>query len=158
MARFNEAVARQQRNIAARNIAQQQNLATRQRIAEQNVQQSNVELQRQRAAEQQMYDNQLRVAQMRAQARLGQAGQYQQQAQQTAGMWSGMGSSVGQGLMYAGIYGGKGSNKPEQPSSGMQAWHESQPRPVEQPLSALERQQQQEAMDRFNNPQNYDEY
>ena len=107
MARFNEALARQQRNVAARMGAQQYNLGTRQRIAEQNVAQQNVELQRQRAAEQQMYDNQVRVAQMRAQARLGQAGQYQQQAQQTAGAVQGAASGVSQALMYAGIYGGK---------------------------------------------------
>lgn len=113
--RFREATSRQQRNVAARMGAQQYNLGTRQRIAEQNVGLSNAELQRQRAAEQQMYDNQLRVAQMRAQARLGQAGQYQQQAQQTAGAVQGAASGVAQGLMLAGVYGKK--QKPSEQNS-----------------------------------------
>lgn len=107
MARFNEAVARQQRNVAARNVAQQQNLATRQRISEQNIAQQNAELLRQRDAERQMRDDQLRVAQMRSQARLGQSAQYQQQAGQTAGMWQGIGSGIGQAAMYAGMHAAK---------------------------------------------------
>lgn len=104
MARFNEAVARQQRNVATRMGVQQQNLGTRQRIAEQNVTQSNAELQRQRAAEAQQYQLALQRAQARAAAQQGIGSVHAGQAQQTAGMWSGLGSGVGQGLIAAGTY------------------------------------------------------
>jgi hypothetical protein len=107
VARFNEAVARQQRNVGARNQAQQYNLSTQQRIAEQNIAQSNAELQRQRNAQAQQYQLGLQRAQARAGAQQGMGGQYQQQAQQTAGMWSGIGS--GAGRMLAAAY------KPENP-------------------------------------------
>lgn len=103
-ARFNEAVARQQRNVATRMGVQQQNLATRQRVAEQNVAQTNAELQRQRAAEAQQYQLALQRAQARAGAQLAMGGAYQQQAGQTSGMWSGLGSGVGQGLVAGGTY------------------------------------------------------
>jgi len=104
MARFNEAVARQQRNVATRMGVQERNLGTRQRIAELNVAQANAELQRQRAAEGQEYEFAFRRAQARAAAQQGMGGVYQQQAGQTAGMWSGLGSGVGQGLIAAGTY------------------------------------------------------
>lgn len=103
-ARFNEAVARQQRNVATRMGVQQQNLATRQRIAEQNVAQQNAELQRQRSAEAQQYQLALQRAQARAGAQQGIGGAYAGQAQQTAGMWSGLGAGVGQGLIAGGTY------------------------------------------------------
>ena len=112
MARFNEAVARQQRNVATRMGVQQQNLATRQRVAEQNVAQANAELQRQRAAEAQQYGLAMQRAQLRSAAQQG-IGQAQAgQAGQTAGMWSGLGAGIGQGLIAAGVYGAK-QNKPE---------------------------------------------
>ena len=100
---------RQQRNVAAKNLAQQHNLGTRQRIAEQNIAQSNAELQRQRNAQAQQYQLGLQRAQARAGAQQGMGGQYQQQAGQTAGMWSGIGS--GAGRMLAAAY----TPKPENP-------------------------------------------
>ena len=111
-ARFNEAVARQQRNVATRMGVQQQNLATRQRVAEQNIAQQNAELQRQRAAEAQQYQLALGRAQARAGAQQGIGGAYAGQAQQTAGMWAGLGAGAGQALTAAGVYGAK-QGKPE---------------------------------------------
>jgi hypothetical protein len=110
--RFQEATSRQTRNVASRNLAQQQNLAMRQRISEQNVAQQNAELQRQRAAEAQRYEFDLRRAQARAGARQGMAQQYQQQAGQTTGVWSGIGSSIGQGAAQAVAYQAR-ANKPD---------------------------------------------
>lgn len=104
MARFNEAVARQQRNVATRMGVQQQNLATAQRVAEQNVAQQNAELQRQRAAQAQRYQLDLQRAQSRAAAQQGIGSAYAGQAQQTAGAWSGGGSAIGQGLVAGGTY------------------------------------------------------
>lgn len=104
MARFNEAVARQQRNVATRMGVQERNLATQQRVSEQNVAQANAELQRQRAAQAQQYQLGLQRAQLRAQAQQGIGAAHAGQAQQTAGMWSGMGSALGQGATAGGTY------------------------------------------------------
>jgi hypothetical protein len=104
MARFNEAVGRQQRNVGTRMNVQQQNLATRQRIAEQNAAQANRELYRQREAEGQRYQFDLQRAQARAAAQQGMGGVYQQQAGQTAGMYAGIGTGIGQGAMYSQLY------------------------------------------------------
>jgi hypothetical protein len=98
MARFNEAVARQQRNVATRMGVQQQNLANRQRISEQNVAQSNQELYRQRQGEERQYQLALQRAQARAGAQQYASGMYQQQAGQTAGMWSGIGAGFGRAI------------------------------------------------------------
>lgn len=112
LARFNEAVARQQRNVAARTQAQQYNLGTQQRIAEANINQRNQELLRQRNAQAQQYQLGLQRAQARAGAQQGMGGQYQQQAGQTAGMWSGIGAGAGRmiGAAYSGA--GKGTTTP----------------------------------------------
>jgi hypothetical protein len=98
LARFNEAVARQQRNVSTRMGVQQQNLAARQRIAEQNVAQANAELQRQRAAEAQQYQLNLQRAGLMAGAYGQRGAQLQQQAQQEAGQWAQGGAAIGQGL------------------------------------------------------------
>jgi hypothetical protein len=98
MARFNEAVGRQQRNVATRMNVQQQNLANRQRIAEQNVAQANQELYRQRQGEERRYQLALQQAQARAGAQQGMGGMYQQQAGQTAGMVSGIATGIGRGF------------------------------------------------------------
>lgn len=111
LARFNEAVARQQRNVATRMGVQQQNLATRQRIAEQNIAQQNAELQRQRSAEAQQYQLALQRAGMRAGAQQGIGGAYAGQAQQTSGMLTGVGAGAGQALVAAGMYGSKEPSK-----------------------------------------------
>lgn len=112
LARFNEAVARQQRNVATRMGVQQQNLATQQRVAEQNVAQQNAELRRQRDAQAQQYELEMRRAQLKATAQQNMGQLHAGQAQQTAGMWSGIGAGVGRGLTAAGAYGAK-QTKPE---------------------------------------------
>lgn len=88
--RFNvqNQMAVQQRNIERQNMAQQYNLGQQQRLMEANIQQRNAELQRQRAAEQQMYQNKMNVAAMQANAQLGAASQYQQQAATTQQAWN----------------------------------------------------------------------
>jgi hypothetical protein len=102
LARFNEAVARQQRNVATRMGVQQQNLGTQQRIAEQNIAQANAELQRQRAAQAQQYQMGLDRARALSGAQQGIAGVYQQQAAQTGQMFSDLGAGVGRmGAAYA---------------------------------------------------------
>lgn len=98
MARFNEAVARQQRNVATRMGVQERNLAARQKAADLNVQQANAELQRQRDAQAQMYQLNLQRAGLRSGAQRGMGQVYQQQAGQTAGMWSGIGAGLGRGI------------------------------------------------------------
>jgi len=140
MARFNEAVGRQQRNVATRMGVQQQNLATRQRIAEQNTAQANAELQRQRAAEAQQYQLALQRAGMRsaAQQAIGQA--YSGRAQQTAGMWSGIGTGIGR---VAGAYAAH-SAKPSQ-KNPLDSWHQSQDRP-ERYYTPEELEQERRAM------------
>ncbi|NDG25717.1 MAG: hypothetical protein EB120_00895, partial [Proteobacteria bacterium] len=96
--RFNEAMGRQQRNIAGLNAAQLRNLEASQRIADMNVSQANAERLRQMNAQQQMYQNQLTQAQLRAGVKSGQAQQYQQQAGTTQQAWTGIGSGIGSGL------------------------------------------------------------
>lgn len=113
MARFKEATSRQQRNVATRMNVQQQNLANRQRTADLNVAQTNEELLRQRQAEQQMYDNQVRVAQLRANARLGQSTQLQEQAAQTGQMYANIGAGTSRALAAYGAY-GKSSDKKDE--------------------------------------------
>lgn len=98
LARFNEAVARQQRNVGARNVAQQQNLATRQRIADQNIAQANQERYRQREAEAQQYNMGLNRAQILAGSQMAMGNIYGQQAGRTAGQWAQGGAAVSQGL------------------------------------------------------------
>ena len=104
MARFNEAVARQQRNVATQMGVQQQNLGMAQQIANQNVAQQNAELQRQRAAQAQQYELRLRQAGLLAGGQQTMGQQYQQQAARTGQMWAGMGNAVGQGFMQAGLH------------------------------------------------------
>lgn len=108
--KFNEAVGRQQRNVAARTQAQQYNLGAQQRIAEANVEQRNRELLRQREGQARQYELGLRRAEARSGAQRGMGGQYQQQAGQTAGMWSGIGAGAGRmiGAAYSGA--GKGTS------------------------------------------------
>jgi colicin import membrane protein len=102
--RFNEAVSRQQRDVSARNIAQQANLAQQQRILDMNVAQRNAELQRQRQAEADRYRMEMQRAGMRAGAYSGEAQQRQQQAAQTQQGWSQIGQGFGGAAMAAGQY------------------------------------------------------
>lgn len=145
MARFNEAVGRQQRNVATRMGVQQQNLATRQRIAEQNIAQQNAELQRQRAAEAQQYGLAMQRAQLRSAAQQGIGQARAGQAQQTAGMWSGLGAGVGQGLIAGGTYLAGQKAKTPATTSPLDSWHQSQDRP-ERLYTPEELEQERRAM------------
>lgn len=88
----------QRANIAARNAAQQQNLANMQRISEMNTQQANTEALRQKEAERQLYLDKMNLAAAKANAVTGQANITQQAASDKAKMYSGIGSAIGQGF------------------------------------------------------------
>lgn len=96
MTRFNEAVARQQRNLAVQRQSEQARRDEAYRRASLGI-----------STEQQTFQNQAARTQALANARLGQATQLQQQAAQTAGQWAGAGAGAGQALTAAGIYGSK---------------------------------------------------
>lgn len=113
MARFNEAVGRQQRNVATRMGVQQQNLAARQRASDLNVGASQEEAKRRVSGAAQTYQLALNRAGLRSGAlqQMGQA--YAGQGQQTAGMVSGVGTGLGQGLIAGGTYlAERDANKP----------------------------------------------
>lgn len=136
LTRFNEAVARQQRDVATRMDVQRQNLAERQRIADLDTADKNAESRRQRDAEAQMHEFELRRVGLLSDAYRARAGGYLGQAQQTAGMLSGVGSAAGQALIAGGTYlAGKGSDKqlagtlgryPARQSGGYPAWQSGQ--------------------------------
>lgn len=86
-------------NIGQLNEAQMRNLMEKQRISEAGVQTRNMQQQYNKNLQQQDFQNRMSLAQAKANAQLGAAGNYQQQAQQTAGMWSGVGSGLSQGLL-----------------------------------------------------------
>lgn len=90
--------ARQMRNVAAKNDAQAANLTNAQRLSEMNANLANQELLRQNAAKGEYYDRKLGYASAKANARNGQAANYQAQAQATQDMYSGIGAGVGQGI------------------------------------------------------------
>jgi hypothetical protein len=96
--RFNEAMSRQQRNVATSNAASQYNLAQEQNIMNANVAQQNTELQRQRAAEAQMYQMALTKAGMMANALTGQAQQHRMNAAQTQQGMSDIFGGISQGI------------------------------------------------------------
>lgn len=106
LARFNtaNAVTRQSRNVGARNIAQEANLGTKQKVADANINQYNAEQLRQRQGELTNWENELKLAQSKANARIGQGTQFQNQAQSTASNWAQMGTGVGTGLGALGQY------------------------------------------------------
>jgi hypothetical protein len=97
IARMNaaNALAIQSRNISAKNLAQQSNLAQRQRTQDINTQISNQELLRQRDAQRQRYLDQLQRQQLVSQAKLGAADLKAGQAQQTAQTAQGIGTGIG---------------------------------------------------------------
>jgi len=96
--RFKEATRRQTQNVGALNLAQQQNLAARQRIRDQNVAMTNQERIRQRDAEAQMYNMGLNRAQILAGSQMNMGNVYGQQGSRTAGQWAQGGAAVGQGF------------------------------------------------------------
>lgn len=91
-------MARQQRNVGAKNDAQQMNLANKQNLMNTNTQQANAEKLRQVQEQGNLYDRNLNLAQAKAAAKTGQQQYYQQQAQQTAEMYAGAGKSIGEGV------------------------------------------------------------
>lgn len=91
------AIARQQRNIGAKNVAQESNLATQQRIAEQNVAQKNAELLRQAEARRQKWLDELSFAQAKAGTQAGIGASKERAADRSAQMWQSIGSGVGSG-------------------------------------------------------------
>jgi hypothetical protein len=96
--------ARQSRNVDSLNRAQAANLATAQEVNNANVQQANAEKLRQRNEEGSYWDRKLGYGQAKANAQVGQAGNYNAQAQNTANMYSGIGSGIGQGAAAYGQY------------------------------------------------------
>lgn len=104
MAKYNAAMARQERNIAARNLAQQQNLATRQRISDLNTAQAERELNRQKEALARQYQLAMARTGMIAEGYQNMANVHQGQAAQTSGAWTGAAGAIGQGLVAGGTY------------------------------------------------------
>lgn len=98
LSRFNEATARQQRNVGVSNVAQQQNLANRQRLSEMNVSTANAELLRQRQAEREQYQLALDRASRISDAQNNRGTAYSREAAGTAQRWADAGSAVGRGI------------------------------------------------------------
>lgn len=103
---FEAQIGRQQRNVAASNLAQSANLQNLQRIRDMNVQQANQELYNQQARQRQYWTDKLAYAQSYG-APLGAMGQAQAQAAQQIGqaganMWQGIGQAITGGLGYYG--------------------------------------------------------
>jgi hypothetical protein len=100
MAKFNRenSLARQRSNVGALNSAQVANLQNRQNLMNSNTQMDNTELQRQNEAKRQNWSDTLQYRSALANARLGQASNYQAQADRTAGQWAGVGSGIGSGF------------------------------------------------------------
>jgi hypothetical protein len=95
---YTNSMARNARNTDRTNRVNEMNLSEAQRLRDANVNQRNQELLRQRNEKGAHWDRKLSYGQSMANARLGQAGQYNAQADRTAGMYSGIGQGVGQGL------------------------------------------------------------
>jgi hypothetical protein len=91
-------IARQRANIDRLNQAQQMNLVEQQRIMDANTQLANAEKLRQVQAQRDYWQDRLGYSQALANARLGQASQYQSRAAETAGMFQGIGSAIGGGI------------------------------------------------------------
>lgn len=90
-------VARQRANVGAQNQAELYNLSEDQRIQDANSQMQNAELYRQREAQRTYWQDQAQRAGMRANAKQGQAANYNAAADSTAKMWQGVGSGIGSG-------------------------------------------------------------
>lgn len=97
---FNDmnAINRQTRNTIARNTAAERNLAEKQRIADYNAQLANAETQRQQAAKRQYWQDSMARGTAMANANMGQATQYNNQANDTAKTWAGVGAGVSAGV------------------------------------------------------------
>lgn len=86
-------------NTGALNAAQAANLAEKQRIADAGVNTSNAQQEYNKQLIQKQFDNQMQLNSAKANALVGQANNYNQQANQTGAMVSGIGAGIGQGLM-----------------------------------------------------------
>jgi hypothetical protein len=115
IAKFNtaNAISRQSRNIAARNNAQQYNLAEKQRIQDANIQMRNNELARQADARRNYWLDQLSAAQGRASSYGTGANFAANQGAATAKQWQGIGAGVGAGA--GAIYSAGEGKTPQQP-------------------------------------------
>ena len=92
--RAQEAIARQQRNIAAKNIAQQRNIEREQSLSNLNVAAANRERERQATAKGEDWQRALAYGQAKAAPRTGMAGVYGQRAGATQQSWGDMGKGV----------------------------------------------------------------
>lgn len=90
------AVARQQRNIASQNQGQQFNLQNQQQLSNMNVQQGNQERYRQAEAARQYWADKLNLAQSKGNVLSGQVKQHNEAAKQTAQQYQDIGSGFGQ--------------------------------------------------------------
>lgn len=98
MARFNQAVARQTRDIEAERARQQRMMGTAQRISEANVARSQEEALRQKTAQERDWYNKYRYGTTRAEMYGGQASREQERAQQESARSAEMGRGLGQAL------------------------------------------------------------
>lgn len=101
---YQYASARQSRNVAARNSAQQYNVQTAQQVSAANTQQENSERLRQVEAKRQYWQDRLSLAQSKANAYTGQASFSQAESarkgQMGASIGSGIGQAIGAGAQY----------------------------------------------------------
>lgn len=104
---YTNSMSRQSRNTDRVNQANAANLDNAQSIRNANTTLRNNEQLRQRNEQGNYWDKKMQYGSALANARLGQASQYNAQADRTAGMYSGIGQGVGQGLSaYAKMSGG----------------------------------------------------
>jgi hypothetical protein len=92
---FNAANSRQQRNVGAKNQAQEYNLRQAQDIANRNIEQSNAERYRQLNAERQYWQDKLSRGKTMAELYAGESKRLGEQAQNTADRFKGIGAGVG---------------------------------------------------------------
>lgn len=85
----------QQRNVGAKNVAQERNLGEQQRIADQNTLLRNQQQQYNKSMEQQKFDNSLSRAQGAAGISNAQIGAATAAGQNAANLWAGIGQTVG---------------------------------------------------------------
>lgn len=95
---YQNSVNRQSSNVAAKNAAQQANLANKQRLSELNTAQGNTEALRQNEAKRQTWQDQLALAQSKANALNNQGTVASQNAQSQANTYSALGNALGSGF------------------------------------------------------------
>lgn len=95
---YTNSMARNARNIQAKNQAQAANLDNAQTVMNANTNLRNNEQARQRQEQGNYWDKKMSYGSALANAKLGQASNYQAQADRTGAQYSGIGQGVGQGL------------------------------------------------------------